>query len=194
MRGDDTLAPPGPRGDSRRSAVAPRVCKAPARVRLMAMRSAPLARVAFGLLPFLAACLPIPHRHLDRPGVMFVVGDSAGRPVPGARLTVYTARRPSNTLDSTLTWTAPADSVQLLVPPVRSRHAVLFLPTDAEAPNAWIWCAAAPGHAAEVGELAAYGGQPIRVALGPGASTLTCAPSDSGYRAARGALALSGAR
>jgi hypothetical protein len=153
------------------------------------MKPAPLARVALGLLPLLAACLPIPHRHLDRPDVAFLVGDSAGRPVPGARLTVYVARRPSYSLDSALTWTAPADSVHVLVPAVRSRHAVLFLPTDAEAPNAWIWCATAPGYAAEVGEVTAHGVQPVRVALRPGVATLTCAPGDSDYRAARGALA-----
>jgi hypothetical protein len=65
----------------------------------------------------------------------------------------------------------------------------MFFPMDAEAPNAWIWCATAPGHAAEVGELTSQNQEPVRVQLRRGASALTCAPSDSGYRAARQALA-----
>ena len=66
---------------------------------------------------------------------------------------------------------------------------MMFFPTDAEAPNAWIWCATAPGRAAEVGELTSQNQEPVRVQLRPGTSALTCAPSDSGYRAARQALA-----
>ena len=163
------------------------MCKVPARTRRTLMRPAPLPRAALGLLPLLAACLPIPHRHLDRPGVAFLVADAAGRPVPGARLTVYTVRRPSNTLDAALLWAGPADGAPAVVPAVRTRHAVMFFPTDAEAPNAWIWCASAPGHVAEVGELVPQA-QPVAVVLRPGASTLTCAPSDSGYRAARRVL------
>ena len=85
---------------------------------------------------------------------------------------------PSYALDSALTWTGPADdSAGAHVPEVRSRHALLFLPTDAEAPNAWIWCATAPGRAAEVGEVSARG-QSVRVELRPGVSTLTCAPNE----------------
>ena len=176
------------RRTARRLPTPPPVCKASPRARLTVMKPTPLAPVTLALLALLGACLPIPHRHLDRPGVAFLVSDSAGSPVPGAWLTVYTARRPSNVLDTALTWSVPADSVRALVPAVRSRHAVLFFPLDAEAPNAWIWCATAPGHAAEVGDVDPWGGQPIRVALRPGASTLTCASSASGYRAARDAL------
>lgn len=158
--------------------------------RLTAMRPVPLPHLLVGLVLSLAgACLPIPHRHLDRPGVAFLIGDSAGRPVAGVRLTVYTAMRPSYALDSALTWSVTVDSAAALVPAVRSRHAVMFFPTDAEAPNAWIWCATAPDRAAEVGELTSHNEEPVRVQLRPGASALTCAPSDAGYRAARHALA-----
>ncbi len=37
----------------------------------------------------LGACLPIPHTHLKRPAVAFVVHDYHGHAVSGARLTVY---------------------------------------------------------------------------------------------------------
>ena len=144
--------------------------------------------VSAGLITSLAGCLPLPHRHLDRPGVAFDVRDAAGGAVPGARLTVYTVRRPSNSLDAALTWARPARDARVALPAVRRRHAVMFLPTDAEAPNAWVWCATAPGHAAEVGELRAHDTH-VRVALRRGAETLTCAPSDSGYRAVQRARA-----
>jgi hypothetical protein len=125
--------------------------------------------------------LPIPHRHLDRPGVAFDVRDTAGAAVPGTRLTVYTVRRPSHSLDTALTWSRLADAVPVALPAVRSRHAVMFFPVDAEAPNRWVWCATAPGHATQIGELGAQDRQ-LHVTLRPGPTTLTCAPSDTGYR------------
>ena len=129
----------------------------------------------------LAACLPIPHRRLELPGVAFEVRDTAGVAVSHARLTVYTVRRPSHSLDTALTWSRLADAGHVTSPAVRSRHAVMLFPLHAEAPNTWVWCATAPGRVTEIGELGARDRQ-VHVTLRPGPTTLTCAPSDTGYR------------
>ena len=109
-------------------------------------------------------CLPIPHTHLKRPAVAFVVHDHHGHAVSGARLTMYSGIVVGQSIRESTP--IQLDSLgQGRIEREREWHwFMLFIP-DAEAPWVWAWCVDAPGHRRVAAGLAHEPDDTVRIRL-----------------------------
>ena len=90
-------------------------------------------------------CLPIPHTHLKRPAVAFVVHDHHGQAVSGARLTMYSGIVVGQSIRESTP--IQLDSFgQGRIEREREWHWFMLFVPDAEAPWVWAWCVDAPGY------------------------------------------------
>jgi len=110
------------------------------------------------------ACLPIPHTHLKRPDVTFVIQDAAGRPVPSARLRFYSGIIVGKSVREAATLTLDTNGRGRLESQ-RELHWFVLLVPDGEAPWVWAWCADAPGYRRAAEELDAQADTTVHVVL-----------------------------
>ncbi|HXB26501.1 MAG TPA: carboxypeptidase-like regulatory domain-containing protein [Gemmatimonadaceae bacterium] len=101
----------------------------------------PRRSLIVGLLILCAGCVPIPHRHVKRPAVVFRVRDPSHRPIPGA---VVRLVRCQSTTDS-------AGIVRI----TRVSEWRPFYPLigEPERPPFWAWRVDAPGFQPDSGVL-----------------------------------------
>ena len=112
----------------------------------------------------LGARLPIPHTHLKRPGVAFVVHDYHSHAVSGARLTVYSGIVVGQSIRESTP--IQLDSLgQGHIEREHEWHWFMLLVPDAEAPWAWAWCVDAPGYRRAAAALADEPRNTVRIRL-----------------------------
>ena len=109
-------------------------------------------------------CLPIPHTHLKRPAVAFVVHDHHGQAVSGARLTMYSGIVVGQSIRESTP--IQLDSFgQGRIEREREWHWFMLFVPDAEAPWVWAWCVDAPGYRRVAAGLADEPRDTVRIHL-----------------------------
>jgi hypothetical protein len=129
------------------------------------MRCSPVLRRSLiaGLLILCAGCLPIPHRHLKQPAVVFRVRDQAHRPVAGVGITLHARVIVGGASVDTTVVTNDA-GVARTTRSYEWHKFYVFLP-DGEAPWSWTWRADAPGYQSATGRFDREPGDTVRVTL-----------------------------
>ena len=122
-----------------------------------------------------SSCLPIPHRHLKRPEITFLVRDHLGHAIPGARLTLFSGIVVGQSIRERVV--VPLDSRGLgHIEREREWHWFFLAVPDGEAPWVWAWCVDAPGYRRAAEQLTHQPEDTVRISLSQEARGRPCAP------------------
>ena len=125
-----------------------------------------------------AACLPIPHTHLEQPDAVFTVRDSSDHPIAGAQVRLYSGDQIAGAVQHE----AVAVTDSLGVARFDSHHEwhwMLVLIPDGETGYRWGWCADVPGYSRQEAQLKSAPKDTIQLRLPENSAATGCLSSVS---------------